>query len=78
MFKKLLEFGDRYASRSNWTDFALTKFCLFSMGLAAGTQVPKKYKKAVLGVSAAVFAASYVPLMVRLARLAFGKQEENI
>ena len=38
--KELLEFGDRYAGESTWKDFALVKFCLFSMGLIAGTYVP--------------------------------------
>ena len=31
--KRLLDFGTRYAKQSNWTDYALTKLCLFSMGL---------------------------------------------
>ena len=44
--RKLLDFGNRYAKESSWKDFALVKFCLFAMGLAAGTQVPEKYKKA--------------------------------
>ena len=42
MIEKLLKLGDRYASESTWKDFALVKFCLFAMGLAAGTQVPEK------------------------------------
>ena len=46
--RKLLDFGNRYARESSWKDFALVKFCLFAMGLAAGTQVPDKYKKAAL------------------------------
>ena len=41
--RKLLEIGNRYAKESTWKDFALVKFCLFAMGLAAGTQVPDKY-----------------------------------
>ena len=42
---KLFDFGNRYARESTWKDFALVKFCLFSMGLAAGTQIPEKHKK---------------------------------
>ena len=30
---KLFDFGNRYARESTWKDFALVKFCLFSMGL---------------------------------------------
>lgn len=71
--KKLLDLGNRYARESTWKDFALVKFCLFSMGLAAGTQVPDQYKKKALGVAAFVFASTYVPLMAKLFRVAFKK-----
>ena len=56
--RKLLDFGNRYAKESSWKDFALVKFCLFAMGLAAGTQVPEKYKKAAVGTAAGVFAVT--------------------
>ena len=69
--KKLLDFGNRYAKESTWKDFALVKFCLFSMGIAAGTQVPDKHKKKVLGAAACVFASTYVPLMAKVFRIAF-------
>ena len=71
--KKLLDFGDRYAKESTWKDFALVKFCLFSMGLAAGTKVPEKHKKKAVGAAACVFAATYVPLMTKVFRLALKK-----
>ncbi len=75
MFKTLLDLGDRYAKTSNWTDYALTKCCLFSMGLAVGMQIPDKHNKAVLGVSAAVFAATYIPLMIKLVNVAAGNDQ---
>ena len=68
---KLFDFGNRYARESTWKDFALVKFCLFSMGLAAGTQVPEKHKKKAVGATACVFAATYIPLMSKVFRLAF-------
>lgn len=68
--RKLLELGDRYAHESNWKDFALTKFCLFSMGLAAGMSVPDKRKKGMYIVSAFVFVITYIPLMAKLIRIA--------
>ena len=68
---KLFDFGNRYARESTWKDFALVKFCLFSMGLAAGTQVPEKHKKKAIGAAACVFAATYIPLMSKVFRLAF-------
>ena len=72
--KALLDLGNRYASKSTWKDYALVKFCLFSMGLAAGTMVDEKYKKAVIGVSAGVFALTYVPLMTKMCKIAFEKE----
>ena len=83
---KLFDFGNRYARESTWKDFALVKFCLFSMGrkdfalvkfclfsmgLAAGTQIPEKHKKKAIGAAACVFAATYIPLMSKVFRLAF-------
>lgn len=68
---KLLDLGNRYAKESSWRDFALVKFCLFAMGLIAGTQVPDKYKKPVIGTAAGVFALTYVPLMAKVFRIAF-------
>ena len=68
--RKLLNFGNRYAKESSWKDFALVKLCVFAMGLAAGTQVPDKYKKAAVGAAAGVFAATYIPLMTKVFRLA--------
>ena len=74
MIKALLELGNRYAEKSSWKDFALTKFCLFSMGLIAGTKVPEKHKKSAICASSAVFAATYIPLMGILIRIAMKKE----
>ena len=71
--KEYLEIGNRYAKESTWKDFALVKFCLFSMGLAAGTKVPEKHKKKAVGAAACVFAATYIPLMTKLFRITFKK-----
>jgi hypothetical protein len=74
MFRRLLDFGNEYARKSTWKDFALVKFCLFSMGLAAGTAVPKKHRKKALAASGAVFALTYIPLMYKVFRTAFRKE----
>lgn len=68
---KLLDFGNRYAKESTWKDFALVKFCLFSMGLAAGMLIPDKQKKKAAGIAACVFASTYIPLMAKVFRIAF-------
>ena len=72
--KKLLELGNRYASESSWKDFALVKFCLFSMGVIAGTQISEKHKKKVISASLCIFAATYVPLMAKVFRIAARKK----
>ena len=74
MFRKLLDFGNDYARKSTWKDFALVKLCLFSMGLAAGTAVPKKHRKKAIAASGAVFALTYIPLMYKVFRIAFRKE----
>ena len=74
--KKLLEFGNRYARQSTWKDFALVKFCLFSMGLGIGTLVVDSYRRAVLIVSICVFAATYIPLIVKMIRVARKKDAD--
>ena len=70
---KLFDFGNRYAKESTWKDFALVKFCLFSMGLAAGTQISDKHRKKAVGAAACVYAATYIPLMTKVFRLAIKK-----
>ena len=74
--KKLLEFGNRYARQSTWKDFALTKFCLFSMGLGIGALVSERYKSIVIVVSVCVFIATYIPLIIKMLRLARRKDCE--
>jgi hypothetical protein len=75
MFKKLLDLGNRYAEKSTWKDFALVKFCLFSMGMIAGSLTPKKHRRKVIGACSAVFSLTYIPLMVKLFRIALKKED---
>ena len=73
--KKLIELGNLYASKSDWKDFALVKFCLFSMGLLIGINAPKKHQKTVTVLSALVFSVTYLPLMSKLLRIAVEKEK---
>lgn len=66
---KLFRIADQYCRESSWETLALLKFCMFSVGLLVGMQVPEKKRKAVFGAGLLVFAASYVPLMTKLYRL---------
>ena len=74
--KELLDLGNRYADESTWKDFALVKFCLFSMGLAAGMKLPEKYREKALKSAGCVFLLTYVPLMGKLAYIAHKKAKE--
>lgn len=64
--KKLFYYGNLFLSKSDWRDMALVKFCLFSMGLLVGTQIPKKKHKLVMFGSFFVFMCTYIPLMSKL------------
>lgn len=75
--KKLLDLGNRYAAKSSWKDFALVKFCLFSMGLIAGARLPDKYKRKAVGTAACVCFATYIPLMSKVFRIALDKKGEE-
>ena len=73
--KKLLDYGNRYASQSTWIDFALTKLCLCSMGLVVGTLVSEQHKKGIIITAICVFAATYIPLIVKVVQVARKKDE---
>lgn len=64
--KLFFELGDRYAMKSDWKDFALTKFCLCAMGVLLGIHVPQKHRKTVGLAALAVFTATYIPLMSKI------------
>lgn len=63
--KKLFDYADRYIKKSDWKDLAMLKFCLFSMGILAGMRIPEKNRKQAAGIAAAVFVATYIPLMAK-------------
>lgn len=64
--KWFLDLGNRYAEKSDWKDFALTKFCLCSIGVLLGIRVKPAQKKIVEIGAASVFLVTYVPLMAKL------------
>lgn len=63
--KKLFCYADKYIEKSGWKDLAMIKFCLFSMGVLAGMRIPEKNRKQAGWVAAAVFMATYIPLMAK-------------
>lgn len=62
---KLFGYAEKYIAKSDWKDLAMLKFCLFAMGVLAGMWIPKKNKKRAGGIAAAVFVATYIPLMAK-------------
>ncbi len=77
VMNKFLNLGNRYAQQSTWKDFALVKFCLFSMGLLAGMHMPEKHKKSAAKAAIFAFSATYVPLMAKVLRIATEKTDEQ-
>lgn len=64
--KMFLELGNRYAAKSDWKDFALTKFCVCSIGVVIGSCISAENRKKAMAVAGGVFAATYVPLMKKV------------
>ena len=71
--KKLLRIADQFMWESGWKELSFIKLCSMAAGIIAGLCLPKKAKKPALAAAIAVFAATYVPLMVRFFRVASGK-----
>lgn len=67
--KYFFDIGNRYVKDSDWKDLALIKFCLFSMGIMLGTQLPKKNKNIAACIASGVFTATYIPLVAKLIRI---------
>ncbi len=61
--KNLFCYADRYLQKSSWKEMAMLKFCLFSMGILVGMQIPPKNKKKAGILAALVFLITYIPLM---------------
>ena len=43
--KRLLNYADQYLQKCVWKDMAVIKCCVFSVGILAGTYIPKKNKE---------------------------------
>lgn len=74
--KNLFVYADRYLKKSSWKDMALLKFCLFSMGILTGMQIPEKDKKRAGILVAFVFTVTYIPLMTKFIGVVMEKEEE--
>lgn len=67
--KALFASADEYLRQSSWKDLAVLKLCLLSLGLLIGMEIPKRGRKETRIAAALLFAATYIPLMVRYLRI---------
>ena len=66
---KIIAIGNEYIAQSDWKVLAVLKFCLISIGILIGVQVPRKHKKCVVTICLITFLVTYIPLMIKLLRL---------
>jgi hypothetical protein len=75
LMKKLFYYADRFLEKSTWRDIAVLKFCLLSLGILAGMQIPKKNKKEAGLLAFFIFAVTYIPLMKKLIGVVAEKEQ---
>ena len=73
--RPLFDAAARYLKSRTWKDMALLKFCLFGMGLLVGALLPKKQSRAAAGIGAALFTATYIPLMAKFLPFLLNREE---
>lgn len=73
--KRLFDHADKYLKKSDWKDLSMIKFCLFSMGLLAGTCISEKKKGPARAIAAIVFVVTYIPLMAKFFAVIADKSE---
>ena len=73
--KRLFDYADKYLEKSDWKDLSMIKFCLFSMGLLAGTCISEKKKGFARTIAVIVFVVTYIPLMAKFFAVIADKSE---
>ena len=72
--KKLFDAANRYIETSDWKTIAVLKFCLISLGMMIGMAIGRKNRKPAFFGALGVFAATYVPLMVKFFKVFKGEE----
>ncbi len=75
--KKIFAIADEYLKQSDWKTLALLKFCLCAVGVMVGLALPKKTHRIAAFSATAVFAATYIPLMLKLFKICAGDQQKQ-
>ena len=73
--KRLFDYADKYLQKSDWKDLSMIKFCLFSMGVLAGTCISEKKKGVARTIAGIVFGVTYIPLMAKFFAVIADKSE---
>lgn len=73
--KRLFCYAEKYIAKSDWKDLAMLKLCLFAMGVLAGMRILEKNRRQAGWIAAAVFAATYIPLMAKFFSVIREKEE---
>ena len=72
--KILFDAANRYIETSDWKTIAVLKFCLIALGMMIGMGIRKENKKPVFLGAVTVFAAAYIPLMVKFYKVFTDKE----
>ena len=72
---KLFDAANQYLRESDWKTLTAIKFCLFSMGVLAGTFARGKSRKPVRILAGVVFLSTYIPLMAKYFRILFSGEK---
>lgn len=64
--RQLFAWSRKYVRRSDWKDLALMNLCVCATGVMIGCALSEKAKKPALILSAAVFTATYIPIVMKL------------
>ncbi len=75
--KKLMGWADGYLQECTWKDMALIKFCLGSLGVLIGLQIPKKRKKTAAWTAGVIFVFTYVAVMGKFISFVLRRQDEE-
>lgn len=73
--KRLLNYADQYLQTCVWKDMALIKFCVFSVGILAGTCIPNKNKALARIAALIVFTVTLIPLLINFFSVITNKNE---
>lgn len=75
--KQLLDAADRCIAKLNWKDLALIKLCLCAAGVLMGLAAPRRYRKGWAFGAGALFALTYLPLMMKFLPCLLGLEKER-